>query len=200
MMERAEMKSALESMLFVWGAPLEIGTAAEVFGTEPPEVEAAFVELQQDYQKRAGGILLQRFGDCFQLCTPPENRAFLERLCNPVKEKKLSRSAMETLAIIAYKQPVTRGEIESVRGVKCGRIVEGLLQKGLIQELGRSEAIGRPILFGTTDLFLRYFGIDSLDGLPDLESENDGSNILEEEDAEQLSFESASGGESGSEF
>lgn len=192
-MDRKEMKSALESMLFVWGEPLEIRTAAEVFEVEPPVVEAAFSELQQEYERRAGGICLQRFGNRFQLCTPPENRAFLERLCNPVKEKKLSRSAMETLAIIAYKQPVSRGEIESVRGVKCGRIVEGLLQKGLIQDLGRSEAIGRPTLFGTTDLFLRYFGIETLEELPELEL---GQNPDDPESGlEQLSFESAASGE-----
>lgn len=190
MMERVKMKSALESMLFVWGEPLEIRTAAAVFETEPQEVEAAFEELQQEYQQRAGGILLQRFGDCFQLCTSPENRAFLERLCNPVKEKKLSRSAMETLAIVAYKQPVTRGEIESVRGVKCGRIMEGLLQKGLIKEMGRSEAIGRPVLFGTTELFLRYIGIESLEELPELESGSVEDHVLDEGAVEQLSFES----------
>ena len=199
-MGREEMKSALESMLFVWGEPLEIQTAAEVFETEMPEVEAAFVELQQEYQARRGGIQLQRFGNCFQLSTAPENREFLERLCNPVKEKKLSRSAMETLAIIAYKQPVTRGEIESVRGVKCGRIVEGLLQKGLIQEQGRSEAIGRPVLFGPTDLFLRSFGIDSLDGLPDLEEEDQGSENLAREDSGSLSMEAASEEEDRNEF
>lgn len=188
MIDKKTIKSALESMLYVWGEALDAKTAAEVFGIEWKAVEDMLCELKQEYEARNGGIRIQQFGNSFQLCTAPENREYLERLCNPVKEKKLSRSAMETLAIIAYKQPVTRGEIESIRGVKCGRMVEGLVQKGLVEELGRSEAIGRPILFGTTDLFLRYFGIESLEGLPELEAED----LLEEENGgnglEQLSF------------
>jgi len=170
-MEREKIKSGLESMLFVWGDPLSISDAAKVFGEAEAEVMACMRELQDEYDARDSGLQIQKFGNNFQLCTREENREFIEKLCNPVKERKLSRSALEVLAIIAYKQPVTRGEIESIRGVKCTYVVEGLVQKGLIEEVGRSEAIGRPVLFGTTDLFLRHFGIESLVDLPDLETD-----------------------------
>lgn len=191
MIDKKTIKSALESMLFVWGEPLDAKVAAEVFGIDWKAVEEMLCELKIEYEDRNGGIRIQQFEKSFQLCTAPENREYLERFCNPVKEKKLSRSAMETLAIIAYKQPVTRGEIESIRGVKCGRMVEGLMHKGLVEELGRSEAIGRPILFGTTDLFLRYFGIESLEGLPELEAEYFLEEVNGVSGLEQLSFTSA---------
>ena len=171
MTERASIKSALESMLFVWGEPLDAKTAAQVFGEEEAVITECLKELKAAYEEREGGILIQRFGDCFQLCTAEGNREYIERLCNPAREKKLSRSALEVLAIIAYRQPVTRGEIESIRGVRCSYVLEGLTQKGLIEETGRSEAVGQPILYGTTDLFLRHFGIEDLNELPDLEDE-----------------------------
>ncbi len=186
MTERSKIKSALESMLFVWGDPLDVKTAAQVFETEPAVVADCLKELQAEYDEREGGILIQRFGDSYQLCTAEENRSYIERLCNPVREKKLSKSALEVLAIIAYRQPVTRGEIESIRGVRCSYVLEGLVQKGLIEETGRSEAVGRPILYGTTNLFLRHFGIENLSELPDLEDE-DFLNAPPEE-GEQLSI------------
>ena len=172
MTDRAMMKSALESMLFVWGEPLEAKTAAKALDAEEILITECLKELQAEYDDRAGGIRIQRFGNCFQLCTAEENREAIERLCNPVREKKLSRSALEVLAIIAYRQPVTRGEIESIRGVRSSYVLEGLVQKGLIEETGRSEAVGRPILYGTTNLFLRHFGIENLSELPELEEES----------------------------
>lgn len=168
-MEREVIKSALESMLFVWGDPLNVSDAAQVFAEDEKIVYECLLELKEEYENRDGGIKIQRFGDCFQLCTKEENREFIERLCNPVKEKKLSKSALEVLAIIAYKQPVTRSEIEAIRGIKCSYVLDGLQQKELIEEVGRSEAIGRPILYGTTDLFLRHFGIENIEDLPAIE-------------------------------
>ena len=98
-----------------------------------------------------------------------ENIDYIERLCTPVKHKRLSQSALEVLAIIAYKQPVTKGEIEAVRGIKCDRVIEGLARKDLVAEVGRSDAVGRPILYGTTDEFLKQFGFETLKQLPDIE-------------------------------
>ena len=180
-MERGKIKSGLESMLLVFGDPLSVSDAAKVFGEDENTVMSCLRELQDEYDARDSGLQIQKFGNNFQLCTREENREFIERLCNPVKEKKLSRSALEVLAIIAYKQPVTRGEIESIRGVRCSYVVEGLVQKGLIEEVGRSEAIGRPILFGTTDLFLRHFGIESLGELPELSAEIEGLSVKGEQ-------------------
>lgn len=171
MIDRQKIKSALESMLFVWGDPLEAGAAARVFEADEDYIMGCLKELQDDYDCRGGGIMIQRFGSSFQLCTREENRDFIEKLCNPAKERKLSKSALEVLAIIAYRQPVTRGEIESIRGVRCSYVLEGLQQKGLIEDAGRSDAIGRPVLYATTDLFLRHFGIESLSELPDIETD-----------------------------
>ncbi len=165
------IKSALESMLFVWGEPLDTKTAARVFEEKESYIMECLNELQREYEGRSGGIIIQKFGSSFQLCTREENREYIEKLCNPAKEKRFSKAALEVLAIIAYRQPVTRGDIESVRGVRSSHILEGLMQKGLIEEVGHSEAIGRPVLFGTTDLFLKHFGIESLSELPDLDTE-----------------------------
>lgn len=177
MNDKNKIKSALESMLFVWGEPLTSKTAAKVFEEDEKYIMDCLIELQDEYNSRDGGIMIQRFENSFQFCTREENSEYIEKLCNPVKEKKLSKSALEVLAIVAYKQPVTRGDIESIRGVRCSYVLEGLEQKGLIKEVGRSEAIGRPILFGTTDLFLRHFGIESLNELPEIEED-----ILPEEE------------------
>ena len=170
-MDRRSIKSALESMLFVWGEPLKAKLAAQVFDEKEDYVIDCLKELQDEYEGRSGGLMIQRFGSSFQLCTREENRDFIEKLCNPAKEKKLSKSALEVLAIIAYRQPVTRGDIESIRGVRCSYVLDGLVQKGLIEEAGRSEAIGRPILYQTTELFLRHFGIESLSELPDIDDQ-----------------------------
>lgn len=105
------------------------------------------------------------------MCTNEKYKAQLEDLLNPVQKKSLSQASLEVLSIIAYKQPITRAEIEEIRGVKCDYSVMWLLQKGLIQEMGRKETLGRPMLFGTTDLFLRHFGLSSLNELPRNEEE-----------------------------
>lgn len=115
--------------------------------------------------------------------TREENADYIKSLCTPVKMKKLSQSALEVLAIVAYKQPVTKGMIESVRGIKCDRVMEGLLKKDLICEKGRSEAIGRPILYGTTDTFLRNFGFSSIKDLPEIE---DIENIISGVDTDDI--------------
>ena len=172
-MDREKMKSVLESVLFVWGEPLEAGLAAEVLQTGREEALSLLEELCEDYENRKGGIRIQSMENAFQFYTPGENHEFLQRLTGTDKEKKLSRSAMETLAIIAYKQPVTRSEIEEIRGVKCARMIEGLVQKGRVEEQGRSLSIGRPVVFGTTPLVLRYFGIQALEQLPRMEPEQE---------------------------
>ena len=128
-----------------------------------------FEELKEEYEQEGRGIRLRRINKKFQFVTADSEAPYIERLCTPVKKRKLSQSALEVLAIVAYKQPVTRGEIEAVRGIKCERVLEGLARKELIEEKGRSNGIGRPILYGTTDTFLKYFGFSTLKELPDIE-------------------------------
>lgn len=186
MTSKKSIKSALESMMFVWGEPLDVKIAAEIFNMPWKEVYGCLKELQEEYESQERGIQILEVNKCFQYGTRAENHIYIERLCTPVREKRLSQSALEVLAIIAYKQPVTKGEIESIRGIKCDRVVEGLMKKELICERGRSNAIGRPILYGTTRLFLESFGFSSLKDLPDIE--DIGSVILDDEDEDESDF------------
>lgn len=169
MTAKKAIKSAMESMMFTWGEPLEAKMAADVFNISKEEAYAYFKELQAEYEQEGRGIVIREVNKAFQFVTREENADYVRRLCTPVKSKKLSQSALEVLAIIAYKQPVTKGEMEAIRGIKCDRVVEGLMKKDLIQEVGRSTAIGRPLLYGTTDTFLKNFGFTNLKELPDIE-------------------------------
>ncbi len=185
------IKSAFESMMFVWGEPLDSGVAADVFNIDKKEAYRLFKELQEEYETRGGGIRIREIDKSFQLCTFEENDEYIQRLCTPVREKRLTQSAMEVLAIIAYKQPVTKGEIESIRGIKCDRVIEGLVKKELIEEVGRSSGIGRPILYGTTRIFLKNFGFENLSDLPQMEDISDvirDSEENEERDVLQITL------------
>lgn len=168
-MTNANIKSALESLLFVWGDPLDAKTAAELFNIPAQDMVKIFRELAADYEERGSGLRIKEADKTFQLCTNPENDDYIQRLCTPVKEKRLSQAALEVLAVIAYKQPVTKAQIDSVRGIRSDRVIETLVRKDLIEEKGRSTAIGRPILYGTTRNFLSLFGFESLADLPELE-------------------------------
>lgn len=178
-------KSALESLLFVWGEPLEAKTAAELFNMTPADTVDAFRELKDEYEQRHGGLLIREIDKSFQLVTNPENDDYIQKLCTPVKEKRLSQQALEVLAVIAYKQPVTKGEIDSIRGIRSDRVIEGLLRKELICEKGRASSIGRPMLYATTRKFLELFGFESLSDLPEL---GDISAVLPEDGEEDESI------------
>lgn len=168
MTSKKTIKAAFESMMFVWGQPLDVKEAAEIFNINWKDAYEYFKELQAEYEQEGRGIRIREVNKSFQFVTAEENIEYIERLCTPVKHKRLSQSALEVLAIVAYKQPVTKGEIEAVRGIKCDRVIEGLQKKELVAEVGRSTAIGRPILYGTTDVFLKYFGFENLKDLPDI--------------------------------
>lgn len=192
MTSKKTIKSAFESMLFVWGEPLDAKFAGEVFNISFKEAYDCFKELQEEYEQEARGIRIREVNKSFQFVTDIDNAEYIERLCTPVKVKRLSQSALEVLAIIAYKQPVTKGEIESIRGIRCDRVVDGLTAKGLVEEKGRSERIGRPILYGTTDAFLKHFGFKSLKELPDIEdieAAMEGEPPKDEIDIQQISIE-----------
>ena len=175
------IKSAIESMMFVWGDPLDIKEVADIFNVDKKEIYDLCKELQAEYEQEGRGIVIREVNKCFQFVTRPENIGYIERLCTPVKHKRLSQSALEVLAIIAYKQPVTKGEIEAVRGIKCDRVIEGLMKKELVAQLGRSDAVGRPMLYGTTDQFLMEFGFETLKDLPEIE---DIEGVLDESEAD----------------
>ena len=145
---------------------MDAKAAAEACDITKEEALECFLELQKEYDQEGRGILIRRVGDAFQFATRAENADYVEKLCTPVKLRKLSQAALEVLAIVAYKQPVTKAEIDAIRGIKSDRIMEGLQKKELVREVGRSKGIGRPILYGTTDTFLSHFGLRTLSELP----------------------------------
>ena len=169
MSSKKSIKSAFESMLFTWGEPLDAKTAGDIFNITKQEAIECFKELQREYEEEGRGIVIRQINQSFQFVTREENADYIRALCTPVKAKKLSQSALEVLAIVAYKQPVTKGEIEAIRGIRCDRVMEGLMKKDLVCEKGRSDAVGRPILYGTTDTFLQNFGFSSIKELPPIE-------------------------------
>ena len=154
-----ELAKIIEAILFVSGEPVQLGAVARALEVTELEVSAAADELASDYDYNRRGICLKRFGSHIQLSTRPDYAPQIEKLLQPIQKQSLSQAALETLAVVAYKQPVTRLDIEAVRGVKCDYSVQSLMNKGLIEEVGRKETLGRPILYGTTDAFLSHFGL-----------------------------------------
>lgn len=177
MLNKKTIKSALESLMFTWGEPIEAKACADLFSISKQDAIALFRELAEEYEQEGRGIVIREINGAFQFVTREENAEYIERLCTPVKAKKLSQSALEVLAIVAYKQPVTKGEIEAIRGIKCDRVMEGLIAKELVEQVGRSQAIGRPILYGTTDKFLKNFGFKSIKDLPEIEDIETAINV-----------------------
>ena len=168
MYSKKTMKSALETLMFMWGEPLDVKDAAEVLEAEKAEIRELFRELQTEYEQEGRGIRIREAGDAFGFVTHVENDIFVQKLCTPVRVRRLSQAALEVLAIIAYRQPVTRSEIDSIRGIKSERVIDGLMDKELVEITGRSEGVGRPLLYGTTREFLKKFGFASLKDLPEV--------------------------------
>ena len=168
MYSRKTMKSALETMMFMWGEPLEVRDAAAVLEADRGEIRELFRELMTEYEQEGRGIRIREADDAFGFVTHIENDIFVKKLCTPVRVKRLSQAALEVLAIIAYRQPVTRSEIDSIRGIKSERVIDGLIDKGLVEVSGRSEGVGRPLIYVTTREFLKKFGFTTLDDLPEV--------------------------------
>lgn len=163
-----ELHALLESLLFVAPTPAPVERLAQVLGLTPEAIEAALADLAAAYITEGRGLRLLRKGDRAHLTTAPQASAYIERFLGLDLSSKLSNAALETLAVIAYRQPLTRPQIEAVRGVNCDGVVRTLLARELIEPVGRLEQAGRPILYGTTTQFLHYFGLESLDRLPPL--------------------------------
>ena len=160
------LKSIIESLLFVWGEPLSYKEISKILELNSKEIKIILEEMKDDFKRLDRGIELKNYDDNYQLVTKKENYQYVNKLISKNKTKKLSNSAMEILAIIAYKQPITRLEIEEIRGIKSSSSIETLITKNLIKEVGRLERIGKPILYGTTKEFLRVFSLENLNSLP----------------------------------
>ena len=172
-MEDSELKKILETLLFITDAPLPVSRIAQLCEIKNKErLETALVELRKSYDEEGRTLQVMQVAGGWQLATRPEYGLWVRKLYQNKMTVRLTQAALETLCIIAYKQPLTRAEIESIRGVEVIGPLETLTQRRLITVVGRRESIGRPILYGTTSEFLRQFGLNSLDDMPKLESFN----------------------------
>lgn|SRR5690554_5474901 len=168
------IKSVLESLLFAWGEPLGLSEISKILEIPEKTISNILDEMiEHSVNNKDSGLIIQKFGNSYQITTKKENHLYIQNLLQTTVNKSLSNAAMETLSIIAYKQPVTRVEIELIRGVKCSNVVKGLLDKQLIKEVGKLDKPGRPTLYATTDEFLRHFGLNSINELPCLNIESE---------------------------
>lgn len=181
-MELEKIDNILEALLFVSGEGLKIDDIMEHLELQRKEVNDAIKNLKKKYSETSG-IHIVTYNGKVQLCSNPNYFNEIAAVLNPIKEKELTNSTLETIAIIAYKQPVTRLEIENIRGVNSDYAVQVLLKHNLIEVVGRKDVIGKPLLFGTTDQFLKRFRIENLEQLPDYESLIDQIKVIENNQA-----------------
>ena len=167
-MDRQKEKAVLEAVLFTMGESVEVERLAAVIEEDKDTTRQLLMEMKEEYEGKECGMTLMELEDSFQMCTKTEMYEYLIKIAKTPRKYVLTDTLLETLSIIAYKQPITRAEIEKIRGVSCDHAVNRLVEFGLISEVGRMDAPGRPLLFGTTEEFLRSFGVKSLEELPGL--------------------------------
>lgn len=184
-MEIREIQAIVESLLFAAGEPVELDRIADIVDVDKKSLREIIKKMMDSYNYEKRGIHIIRLENSYQMCTRGEYSEYVSCLMQPKRKMQLSNAAIEVLAIVAYKQPVTRSAIEHIRGVNCDYIVNRLIERKFIEEVGRlKDAPGRPILFGTTDEFLRTFGIESVSDLPEFDSLAEG-----DEEMRQLNIE-----------
>jgi len=191
----SDLKPILESLIFVSDAPLSLDricTLLEEF--ERTDIRSSLAELTDDYRQRGGAVFLAEVGGGYQFRTLPEYADYLKRLTR-VKAPKFSQSAMETLSIIAYRQPITRAEVEYLRGVDCGGVLKTLLEKRLIRILGKKDIPGKPLIYGTTKEFLEIFSLKDLASLPTLREIQDLGERPFDDGQQELPLGGEEGGE-----
>ena len=172
-MEDIEAKSIIEAALFISGEPMNIDSLKDILEIDKVNAERLLKELVTEYSLRNSGLLVVEVAEGFQMVTNPACAPWVRKLLSTAVPKNLSPSSLETIAIIAYKQPIIKAEIEAIRGVNSDGVVKTLLERRLIKILGRKEAPGRPLMYGTTPEFLQYFGLKNLSELPTLKEFNE---------------------------
>jgi segregation and condensation protein B len=197
-MDDQQLKSAIEALVFVSGNPLSPDRLKGVFEEAAVEqIDAQFRLLQQEYIDRGSGLMLAEVAGGYQLATRPELFDWVRKFKSAKASSRLSKPALETLAIVAYKQPITRAEVEAIRGVNIGGIMRNLMERRLLKIVGKKDVPGKPLLYGTTPEFLQYFGLKDLSALPTLKEFQEleaGEEVMEEaapvpeEDAVDSSF------------
>jgi segregation and condensation protein B len=183
-LEDQQLKSAIEALLFVSGNPLSLDRLKAVFDdVETDRVRDQVRLLQQDYDDRGAGIMIAEVAGGYQLATRPEQYGWIRKFKSAKVSARFSKPALETLAIVAYKQPITRTEVEAIRGVNIGGIIRNLMERRLVKIVGKKDVPGKPMLYGTTTEFLQYFGLKDLSALPTLREFQEldaGEEIMEE--------------------
>ncbi len=167
-MEDREAKSILEAILFISGEPLTIDILKNILAIDKKDIERLIAELISEYQQKNAGLLIVEIAGGIQMVTNPECAPWVKKLLSTAIPTKLSQQALETLAIVAYKQPVIKAEIEAIRGANSDGVLKTLHERSLIKILGRKEVPGRPLLYGTTKEFMQYLGLKDLSELPTL--------------------------------
>ena len=170
-LDNQEIKNILEAVLFVAGEGISIANLSVLFDMDFDEFEKTVDEIIIESESGGDGIIMARHEDKITVCTNKKYSKEIQRILKPAVKEKLSNAVLETLSIIAYKQPVTRGEIDEIRGVRCAYAVSLLIEKGMVKEVGVKDVLGRPALLGTTAEFLKHFGINSIDELPKIDFE-----------------------------
>ena len=187
-MEDHKLKSAIEALLFVSGNPLSADRLKGIFEEKAAyQIEAQLQALRQEYDDRGAGIMLAEVAGGYQFATRPENAVWIRKFKSVKVSAKFSKPALETLAIVAYKQPITRSEVEAIRGVNIGGIMRNLMERRLVKIVGKKDVPGKPMLYGTTLEFLQYFGLKDLSALPTLREFQEleaGEEVMEEVPAE----------------
>lgn len=190
-MEKQEIKAAIEAVLFAAGAPVEADRLANALETELKAVKSAAEELITEYNASESGLTIIKLNEGYQMCNKKEYGEYIRKVMDLRRNTPLSQAALEVLAVVAYNQPVTKAFVEQVRGVDCSGVIGSLTAKGLVEERGRLELPGRPLLYGTTENFLRCFQLSSLSDLPPLpekekaQKENEETGLQAEEEETQ---------------
>ena len=183
-MDERDALGTLEAVLFAAGDPVRLDALQKIFAKPPETLRRLAEKLKERLEERGSGLTLREVAGGYQLVTRPDYYGAIEKLTQVV-DRRLTAPTMETLSIIAFKQPITKAEIEAIRGVRAEKALARLLEYELIAEVGRKQAIGRPILYGTTDRFLQVFGLKSLEDLPSLPTDEE---VLAQLDVQQLSL------------
>lgn len=179
-MEAEELKPAIEAILFACGTPAELTKMAQALEIKEEKAEELLKSLMEDYSNRKSGIKIVRLGKSYQMCTEKEYAEIIRTVLDLRRNSPLSQAALEVLAIIAYNQPVTKAFVEQIRGVDCSGVVSSLVARELIEEKGRLELPGRPLIYGTTENFLRCFNVSDISELPPLPQKNNDEENSEE--------------------
>lgn len=167
-MDNTYLKGLIEEILYIWGEPIDIDDLSKIISdTNKNQIRHTLLEMIEERDKNDSGLIIKNFNDSYQFTTRAKHDIYFKKLVKS-SEKKLTTSALETLSIIAYKQPITRAEVDKIRGVSSQSTIDNLINRGLIAENGRLDKIGKPIIYITTNLFLKYFDIKDLSQLPEI--------------------------------